>query len=89
MWNLFLFVTGAIPGGTMGRLSTTECTYLPTLTYKAQGVKCLFHFGIFSMKENTSAHLNRAVCSSCWRQFIRVLSVWPPLMWTMVLRGCG
>ena len=26
-----LFVTGATPGGTMGRLSTTECTYLPTL----------------------------------------------------------
>ena len=28
--SLFLFVTGATPGGTMGRLSTTECTYLPT-----------------------------------------------------------
>ena len=25
-----LFVTGATPEGTMGRLSTTECTYLPT-----------------------------------------------------------
>ena len=30
MRNLFLFVTGATPDGTMGRLSTTECTYLPT-----------------------------------------------------------
>ena len=29
--SLFLFVTGATPGGTMGRLSTTECTY-PTLS---------------------------------------------------------
>ena len=28
--SLFLFVTGATPEGTMGRLSTTECTYLPT-----------------------------------------------------------
>ena len=28
--NLFLFVPGATPGVTMGRLSTTECTYLPT-----------------------------------------------------------
>ena len=28
--SLFLFVTGPTPGGTMGRLSTTECTYLPT-----------------------------------------------------------
>ena len=27
---LYLFVTGATPGGTMVRLSTTECTYLPT-----------------------------------------------------------
>ena len=25
-----LFVTGGTPRGTMGRLSTTECTYLPT-----------------------------------------------------------
>ena len=30
MRSLFLFVTGATPGGTKGRLSTTECTYLPT-----------------------------------------------------------
>ena len=28
--SLFLFVTGTTPGGTMRRLSTTECTYLPT-----------------------------------------------------------
>ena len=28
--SLFLFVTAATPAGTMGRLSTTECTYLPT-----------------------------------------------------------
>ena len=28
--SLFLFVTGATPGRTKGRLSTTECTYLPT-----------------------------------------------------------
>ena len=28
--RLFLSVTGATPGATMGRLSTTECTYLPT-----------------------------------------------------------
>ena len=28
--SLFLFVTGVTPGGTMRRLSTTECTYLPT-----------------------------------------------------------
>ena len=28
--DLFLFVTGATPGRTMGRLSTTECNYLPT-----------------------------------------------------------
>ena len=25
-----MFVTGATPGGTKLRLSTTECTYLPT-----------------------------------------------------------
>jgi hypothetical protein len=25
-----MFVTAATPAGTMGRLSTTECTYLPT-----------------------------------------------------------
>ena len=29
--SLFLLVTGATQGETMGRLSTTECTYLPTL----------------------------------------------------------
>ena len=29
--SLFLFVTAAAPAGTIGRLSTTECTYLPTL----------------------------------------------------------
>ena len=28
--SLFLFVTGATPGGTKGRLSTTECNHLPT-----------------------------------------------------------
>ena len=28
--SLFLFVTGATPGGTKGHLSTTEFTYLPT-----------------------------------------------------------
>ena len=28
--SLFLFVTGGTPGGTKGRLSTTECTYLPS-----------------------------------------------------------
>ena len=28
--SLFLFVTGATPGGTMGRLSTTQYTHLPT-----------------------------------------------------------
>ena len=28
--TLFLFITGATPGGTKGRLPTTECTYLPT-----------------------------------------------------------
>ena len=34
--SLFLFVTGATPGGTMGRLPTTECTYLPTSSTKCQ-----------------------------------------------------
>ena len=29
--SLLLFVTAATPAGTMGRLSTTECTYLPYL----------------------------------------------------------
>ena len=28
--SLILFGTAATPAGTMGRLSTTECTYLPT-----------------------------------------------------------
>ena len=28
--SLFLSITGATPGRTMGRLSTAECTYLPT-----------------------------------------------------------
>ena len=28
--NLFLVIRGGTPGGTMGRLSTTECIYLPT-----------------------------------------------------------
>ena len=27
--SLFLFVTAATPAGTLGRLPTTECTYLP------------------------------------------------------------
>ena len=27
--SLFLFFTAATPAGTTGRLSTTECTYLP------------------------------------------------------------
>ena len=27
---VFLFVTAATPAGTMGRFSTTECTYVPT-----------------------------------------------------------
>ena len=31
--NLFLFVTEATPGGTMGRLPISECTYLPTLMF--------------------------------------------------------
>ena len=31
MRSLFLFVTGATLGGTMGRLSTTECTHPATL----------------------------------------------------------
>ena len=41
--SLFLFVTGATPGGTMGRLSTTECTYptLPGLPIQAKGVRGL------------------------------------------------
>ena len=37
--NLFLFVTGATPGGTMGSLSTTECTYLPTWTLGSVNVE--------------------------------------------------
>ena len=45
--SLFLFVTGATPGGTMGRLSTTECTYLPTLPTLSIGWKQaqLLHLG--------------------------------------------
>ena len=35
--GLFLFVTAATPAGTMGRLSTTECTYLPTYLPRARG----------------------------------------------------
>ena len=38
--NLFLFVTGATPVGTTGRLSTTECTYLPTYL----GIHTLWRF---------------------------------------------
>ena len=34
MQSLFLFVKAATPAGTMGRLSTTECTYLPTCRYQ-------------------------------------------------------
>ena len=36
-WRLFLFVTAATPAGSMGRLSTTECTYLPTYLLKSLG----------------------------------------------------
>ena len=35
--NLFLLVTGVTPGGNMGRLSTTECTYLPTYLGRRAG----------------------------------------------------
>ena len=34
-----MFVTAATPAGTMGRLSTTECTYLPT--YLAHTHACI------------------------------------------------
>ena len=37
--SLFLFVTAATPAGTMGRFSTTECTYLPTYLPHGMGVK--------------------------------------------------
>ena len=51
--SLFLFVTGATPGGTMGRLSTTECTYLPTFLehglHQHINDTCILHFSVLSL----------------------------------------
>ena len=42
MRSLFLLFTAATPAGTMGRLSTTECTYLPTYLRRRRRVSSSF-----------------------------------------------
>ena len=38
--SLFLFVSALTPPGTMGRLSTTKCTYLPTYLLRHFSLGC-------------------------------------------------
>ena len=40
-------------------------------------------------RNGSRAEKYNAVCSSCWRRFIRMLLAWLPRMCAMVRIGCG